>query len=405
MKTKNIIVNIFIVLLAVSPAFALGEGNRNLLLIGFMSLSPLVFFYKPIIIPKIDIPLLFLCLMLIFFPLLFHPETMRWATVLYSCMFCLFFMAFARIFYFSSFSLNNFEKILKYLLYAYCIVLIIQQFCVLTGLPIFNVSSYSIKEPWKLNSLMSEPSHSARVVSVLMYLFINTQRRLHGYKSLKESFKENKLVWSAFLWTVLTMISSTAYIFSFIVVLSFFDVKKFMSSTLLIVGVIGVLLFFSENKSIKRVTDVIEATLTLEKEEIIKADGSASYRIVPTMQGARCIGWTTLNDWFGYGVDADFKLVKPLPGAKNGNSGAFYLWINYGLIVAILFWIFSLKMCYITGDWIIILVWFLCVFLPGGLNSQIIWLVLTLQLIRKDIEPVAIRRMETKVNVDNYVGK
>ncbi len=386
MKTKNFIVNIFIILLATSPAFALGEGNRNLLLIGFMSLSPLVFFYIPIFIPKIDIPLILLGLMMIFFPLLFHLETMRWSTVLYSCMFFLFFMAFARILLLSSFSLNDFEKILKYLLYAYCVVLIIQQFCVLTGLPIFNVSNYTITQPWKLNSLMSEPSHSARIVPLLMYLFINTQRRLYGYKSLKESFNENKLVWLAFLWTILTMISATAYIFSFIVVLSFFDVKKIIPSILLILLVIGGLLFFSENKSIKRVANVIGATFTLNKETIIKADGSASYRIVPTIQGAKFIGCTSLNDWVGYGIDADAKLIKPLPGTKTGSAGAFKLWVNYGLMVLILFWIFSFGICYIRGDWITILVWGLCIFIPGGLNYQIIWLVLALQLTRKKIE-------------------
>ena len=80
--------------------------------------------------------------------------TMRWSTVLYSCMFCVYFMAFARVLYSNGYDFSDFSKLLKGLIYAYCIVLIIQQFCVLTNLPIFNLSNYDIREPWKLNSLM-----------------------------------------------------------------------------------------------------------------------------------------------------------------------------------------------------------------------------------------------------------
>ena len=43
LRRDNVIINIMITLVAVSPAFALGEGNRNLLLIGAMCLSPYFF--------------------------------------------------------------------------------------------------------------------------------------------------------------------------------------------------------------------------------------------------------------------------------------------------------------------------------------------------------------------------
>ena len=69
------IINIMIILVAISPAFALGEGNKNMLLIGAMCLSPYFFIRYPIIIPKVDIPLTLLCFMMITFPLIFHTET------------------------------------------------------------------------------------------------------------------------------------------------------------------------------------------------------------------------------------------------------------------------------------------------------------------------------------------
>lgn len=380
-KYINWLVSFIIVTLAISPAFALGDGNRNLLLIGMMSVFPYFFFRYPIIIPQIDIPLIFLCSMMIVFPFIFHPETLRWSTVLYSCMFCMYFMAFVRILYHSNYTLWNFSKLLKGLIYAYCIVLIIQQFCVIAGLPIFNVSNYSVTEPFKLNSLTAEPSHSARIIPILIYIYICCQIKILGDVktiSLKDSFMTDKWVWFAFFWTTFTMVSATAFIFMIIVFAKFINIKKIVPS-LFIVAMIG--LFFamnSNNKMVKRVIDVASATITFNEKAIIKADHSASFRIVPTIQGAKSVGIFDLDDWIGHGIDADQRMIKPLPSVKFGSAGAFYLWFNFGLIVAFIFWLFTLKICCINGDFVSIWIWFLCVFMVGGLNNQILWLVIVL---------------------------
>lgn len=378
-KLKSIhIINLLIILIAVSPAFALGDGNRNLLLIGAMGVSPYFLFRYPIVIPKVDFYLGSICLLMISFPLLFHPETMRWSTVLYSCLFCLYFMAFARVLYSNDYKFADFLGLLKGLIYAYCIVLIIQQFCVLTGFPIFNLSNYDIKEPWKLNSLMSEPSHSARIIPVFMYIYITAKLNMGNNYSLKDSFRDDCWVWFAFFWSMLTMVSSTAFIFMTIVFAKFINIRRFISSLIIIVAIGAFLFFASENKSVSRVRKVVVATMTLNEKAIIKADHSASFRIVPSIQGAKLIGLTTLNDWVGYGVDADQKLISPLPTVKVGNAGSFYMWVNYGFLVALLFWTFSFRVCLIKKEWASILVWFLCIFMYGGLNNQIIWLVLML---------------------------
>ncbi len=377
LRKDNIFINIMITLIAVSPAFALGEGNRNLLLIGAMCLSPYYFLRYPIIIPKVDIPLVLLCYMMTGFPLVFHPDTMRWSTVLYSCMFCIYFMAFARVFLAKEYNLSDFSRLLKGLIYAYCIVLIIQQICVLFGWPIFNVSNYSPKEPWKLNSLMSEPSHSARIVPVLMYIFICCEKGIKGTWSIKQSISEERWVWIAFLWSVLTMSSSTAFIFLFIIIAKSISTKKILSSIAVIAIVIGVL-YSSGNRTIVRVQKIITATLTFDENKIIRADGSGSYRIVPTIRGAKAVSLTDLDDWFGHGIDADVYAIKPLPGTDAGHAGSFYLWYNYGFLVSILFWMFSLSICLIKKDPVSILVWLLCIFSYGGLNNQIIWLTIIL---------------------------
>ena len=380
------IINIMIILVAVSPAFALGDGNKNMLLIGAMCLSPYYFFHYPVIIPKVDIPLTLLCFMMITFPLIFHPETMRWSTVLYSCLFCMYFMAFARVLSVKEYTLSDFARLLKGLIYAYCIVLIIQQFCVLFKLPIFNVSNYSLREPWKLNSLMSEPSHSSRIIPILMYLFIICEEAILDEKiSIKESFKKSKLVWLSFIWCVCTMGSATAFIFILIILAKFINIKKILSTIIMCSSVYIAMFYISDNKAVIRAKKIITATLTLDEDKIFKADGSGGSRVVPSIQAAKIVGITTESDLFGHGIDVDQKILKPLPGFTKGQSGSFFLWINYGIIVALIWWIFTLRICYISKNYVSILIWFLIPFSYGGFNNQIVWMTLIIIYTYKNI--------------------
>lgn len=108
----QLVIKILIILISISPAFALGEGNRNLLLIMAMGLSPLLLLRRLTLIPKIDVPIISLCFCLICFPLFTHPETMRWSTILYSCMFCLFFVSYAHILPYSRLPIDKYVNLL-----------------------------------------------------------------------------------------------------------------------------------------------------------------------------------------------------------------------------------------------------------------------------------------------------
>ena len=383
---NNWIVNLFIILLAVAPAFALGNGNMNMLLVSAMCLSPYFIFRFPIIIGKIDFPLLALGIMMIAFPILLHPETMRWSTVLYSCLFFTYFISYTRVLYNSNYGIENFCKILKLLIYAYCIVLVVQQFCVLTGLPIFNVSNYSPLSPWKLNSLTSEPSHSGRIVPIIMYFYILGREADLGRKYiLKEQYHEDKWLWIAFLWTVLTMGSATAFIFLLIIMLKLWRSISEKSIIIIIMScVVAALLLLQVggvgNNNITRAFDFITAVMTLDEAKIIDADGSGAHRVVQSLRGAKFVGLSNVNDWMGYGVDADVRLIPNWQSSYlSGGAGAFYLWVNFGFLVALIWWAFSFFMVFIKSESLIsIFVWFIAVFIVGGPNNQVLWLTIFL---------------------------
>ena len=390
LKRDSVLINLMIILVAVSPAFALGEGNKNMLLIGVMCLSPYFLIRYPIVIPKVDMPLTIMCMMMISFPMVFHPETMRWSTVLYTCLFCLYFMAFARVLVVKVYDFTDFTQLLKGLIYAYCIILIVQQFCVLFGFPIFNVSNYTPLEPFKLNSLMSEPSHSARIIPILMFFYILAKEHEIGQKYvLKEQFTDDRKVWIAFLWPMLTMGSATAFIFLLIIIFKVFPSFKRANTILVVIASLLIILTVaSENHNFDRASRFSKAVLTLDEKQIIKADGSGAHRIVQSFRGARFVGLNDKDDWVGHGIDADQKLIPNWQSSYlPGGAGMFFLWVNYGFLACMLWWCFSFHITLLNHEPLIsTFIWLLTIFIMGGLNNQIIWLVLTISYCYKILD-------------------
>ena len=395
LNLKNIFLVIILISMAISPAFALGEGNRNLLLIGIMCISPIVV----LIYPRMDgndFLLLLFMVCIILFPLMNHPESMRWSTVLYSCMFCLTFMAYQRLLNQGSLTIEAYLKITKYLLYAYFIVLLIQQFCVLTGLPIFNLANYDPFEPWKLNSLAAEPSHSARIVALLMFCYITIKEIIFDRAYLfRDNFREDKWIWLAFVWTMVTMGSSTAFLFLPIVLLKFVRLRNLIPLMIILFGTYYLIDIFGL-VSLERTYRVFTATLTLDEYKIIQADHSAAMRIVPTLICAKMIGLSTMNDWFGHGIDYTasfmYQLVPGIiPGTSSGGMFAFAL--EYGIITTAIFLSFSFITSFNRRDYLSIIFWILLVIL-NGINSQITWLAIILLFTNKYFQNLYVHSYE-----------
>jgi len=365
--------------MAISPAFALGSDSRNLLLIGFMFLSPIIIL-RYFEFDKKDLWLLVFLVSIVIFSPLNHPETMRWSTVLYTLMFGFTFIAYKQLLRQNKFSLINYINILRILIYSYFIVLLIQQFCVLIGLPIFNVSNYNPEQPWKLNSLSSEPSHSARIVALLMYCYITVKESIVNRKyNFKFHFKEDKFVWIGFVWTMVTMTSGTAFFFLAVFLLKFVRFKNLLTVFILLGGII-IALNYIEFPAAERTYKTVMATLTFDKDAIIEADHSASIRIIPFLILAGMVSLNSWDGWFGHGVDhVSTFLSDYIPGVYEGISGGGFLqiWLEYGFISLYLFFMFSLINTYRKGDLLSIFFWFMLVFI-NGLNSQIVWLCIIL---------------------------
>ena len=377
-KTYNTrIVIVIITMLAVYPAVFMNASKQNIILLAIMGVSPMIWLFYRFIVPRIDIPFITMYVLMFVAPMVFHPTTMRWSTLLYTGMYISLFLAYVKVLKRSNIDKKTLLNILKYIIYAYCIVLIIQQFCFFAGFPIFNAINIDIDNGFpRLNSIGPEPSWAARNICLITFVYVCLYYNITEEKlSLKEFFKNNKWVSLSFLWVIVTGGSATGIILSLLVIFKFSNWKSILLilSSIILIFSIGKI---TGNQSIERFSKFIPAVLTMDEQAIWNADSSGASRIVPTIQVAKHLSLTTLDGLFGYGVDYDTTVVK-IPGIK-ANGGAFSLWINHGAIVMFIFWGAILSICRIKGEPISLL--FCIFFLFGGItiNLQILWFMLVL---------------------------
>jgi len=285
-------------------------------------------------------------------------------------------MAYTRLLTKSKLAPLDFMKILRALIIAYTVVLIIQQICVLFGLPIFNVSGYNISYPWKLNALSSEPSHTSRIVAFLMYCFIIVKEMvLKRPYSLKKDAVNDKWLWVSFFWTMTTIGASTSFLFLPLVLLKFIKLKDLLPLVFLIITIFGISVYFGVT-AFERAYNVFFAALSLNPEIIINADHSASIRIVPILVLIPLLNITTFDGLFGHGIDyVGSILYLMVPGLEKGMSGGglIQLWLDYGFIIFLVFTFGSIYFTFSKRNKLSIFFWFLLVFMYG-VNNQILWL-------------------------------
>jgi hypothetical protein len=197
--------------------------------------------------------------------------------------------------------------------------------------------------------------------------------------NFKIDFTKDKWVWLSFVWTMTTMGSGTALLFMPIVLSKFL---KFKNVLFLIIGLIFVIIILNTFgfTAFNRITEVAKAIITLDIDNIVTADHSASIRIVPFFVLLPMLSLTTFDGWFGYGIDyVGSFLYKYIPGVPEGISGGglFQLWLEYGFISFVIYIVFTLKVVYIRSNYLSLVFWFLLIFMYG-VNNQMVWLCLIL---------------------------
>ena len=274
--------------------------------VGLMGFSVLIFFLK---VPYFSKALIWglLYWSVCFFGATFQ-DYMRFSTIGYLGMFIISYAVYYNLLYTGAFSFAYFIRLLKGLIVAYGIVLVLQQIAILVGIrsfPPINLQNQFFLSLTKLPSLSLEPSHSARLLTVMMLGYLRCVELQNGgvRVTVRMLFEqEHRWVTILFLWAMLTMGSGTAFIGLGLLCLYFIRWQTAVYMIPLLVGLIymGQML---EVKQLERAWRVTQATLTGDVEEIQAEDGSAASRIIPIVNTLR-IDLTQKESWFGKGTSS-----------------------------------------------------------------------------------------------------
>lgn len=237
----------------------------------------------------------------------FHPESFRWNTYIYSILLVLTYVSFYNLVFIEKvFKIDHFIRICKWFMMLYFVVCIIQQVLTILGIgyfPLLNMMQ-NLDRGLGCQSLSMEPSTFGRFMLVFYYAYVKCceYKRDEGPFTLRELFSgEHKWVTIRFLWMMLTMGSGTAFVC--LILFSLYFVRWhnwYYIVPFIIIGYITIQA--SGFEQLDRATSVINATTTLEKENIQEADGSAAARISPIINSLNA-DFSKKETWFGYGID------------------------------------------------------------------------------------------------------
>ncbi len=356
-----------------SPKPFLIGGNLNAVLIGFMVFSlSLIWTHK---VPRPHLYLYFFLSTIVFFPPLINPESVRWSTVFYSLLFSFSFIAYDNILRKSKIQVDQIEKAVRILLLSFFCLLLIQQICVLMGLPVLFASQYSAIYPWKLNTLSAEPSWAARSMGMLMfaYILLHEIRTTERY-SFNKYLQKDIYVWLGFLWSMLTMQSATAIPFLMLVFWKTLS-GKFLGVALVLIIVAAESGLLGSSIGFNRLFSILEALISLDYLAVVEADRSGSIRIAPLLILAENVEFFTVAGLFGNGIDSVSSVLSLyIIGLPEGFTagGMMIVWYEYGFLSFLSFCLFSISSSGAVRSISNFILWLMIVFL-GGINIQYVW--------------------------------
>lgn len=238
-------------------------------------------------------------------------SNIRYSTFIYTALFLITFMVYYNLVWIKGcLSIEYFLKVIIYLIYAYAICLILQQFFIITGIRTFSIINlngvhwYTI---FRLPSLAIEPSHAARLMTVFFYAFLKCTEYMHGSPmALSELYIQYKWVLFSFLYVMICLGSGTAFIGLAILSLYFFRGKYFIVAVSIILSVYFIIPLI-DYEPLNRVLAVIDAASTGDTEVVTSVDNSAASRVNILLDTFSKLDLSDTQTWIGHGIDSSNK--------------------------------------------------------------------------------------------------
>lgn len=234
--------------------------------------------------------------------------TPRMSTFYYTALFLLTFTLYYNLVYINRvFELDEFLRVVKFVIYAYAGCFVLQQAFFLVGIrtmPIINLMNGGYYELFHLNSLAIEPSHAARLLTVYFYAFLKLLEYKNGEApSVSLLWQEHKWTIIAFLYTMVGIGSGTAFVGLAILAL-YFVKREYVLYVLLFAFGFYMIVPFIDYEPLNRAMAVFNAALTGDTELVVKTDHSASSRVNIILDTFKYLDLTDKDTWFGKGIDS-----------------------------------------------------------------------------------------------------
>lgn len=273
--------------------------------LGIAAMCPFIYWIKTPFLSRCTWMLL-LYYVLVIFAAITHPASLRWSTVLFLGTFLMTYATFYNLVTINKVFTREYAiKFIRYLIITYMIVLMLQQCLLLIGIkvfPLFNLVQ-DLERGLGANSLTYEPSS----IGVILPFAFLTLLRLHeldyGRKlTVNEIFSTEKWATIAFFYTMIGAVSGTAMISLFIVCFYFLSSKQKIYTIPALI-ILLVLFLNIDYLPLNRARDSMMAFLSLDRQKVMLADGSAAARIIPVINTLTELDLTTWEGWLGHGVD------------------------------------------------------------------------------------------------------
>lgn len=308
---------------------------------------------KPHLIDKVEISFICFILGLFFFASL-HPDKFRLSTILYTFLFVTSFLFYRQNLKRNVLKLDHYLKFLKYIIYAYTIVMILQQVQFYANMDVFNKAVWQITADalddgkLKFNSLALEASNVPLIMIAILYAYISLKEKVNGRKySIKELWIKEKKIVICTLFTIIGTRSTTAI---FILCLFFTryltkeTLNKYFPSIILSIVFLGIVIINFIPVIAERFANVISYVIQFDYMALIQADGSAACRIAPHFIYWNDFNIFDINTWFGHGIDSLTRkttfLILGDPDRKVGAENIMCFVYDYGFIMGV--WLFIL---------------------------------------------------------------
>ncbi len=261
-------------------------------------------------------------------------------------------------------------------------VQVIQQISLLANIPPLNGVQFYIADN-RFNSLSNEPSHTARIVPILMLTYMYLRKFTTGKKYSFRDIKTDKVLWCTYLYVILTSGSSLGFMTVLFPFLCFISMRNILVYSLSGGLVVGLCIAYIKNPAFDRIKNLIPILLSLDPDMIRMIDNSGAARINPYIYYFQDLNFLDLKYWFGFGRGySEPMLIERVLGHKtdlsSGAGGLFpVMFYDYGLIAG-LATIYAIgKTTFTKNNKVFIIFWILFIS-SGDLNSYYQWLYICL---------------------------